>query len=201
MDAPPRSLSLIVELVALSVWLGATVLFAAVVGPVLFQVLPSHATAGEVVGQVLPVILYAGAMISFVFGMIEAVAQNAILTSRWSPGAQRPDLNDVVHFAGYAAAGRRTGASFLIGGACVWALVVGQRIDKLRASVGQPIDALPASDPRRVEFGRQHAFSVALLGVAMLAAAGLIVATARRLHGQRVARHTFQQKLEPSHHA
>jgi hypothetical protein len=67
-------------------------------------------------------------------------------------------------------------------------------------SIGVPIDALPASDPRRADFGRLHAFSVALLGVAMLAAAGLIVSTARRLHAQRPARHTVQQQLEPSHH-
>ena len=197
----PRSSWLIVELVALSFWLGASVLFAAVTAPVLFEVLPSRAMAGDVVGRILPVLLYSGAIISFVFGLMEAVAQNAILTARWSPGAQPPDLNDVVHFAGYGTAGRRTGASFLIGGACVLALVIGHRIDALRASIGVPIDALSPGDPRRAEFGRMHAFSVALLGVAMLAAAGLIVATARRLHGQRAARHAYQQNLEPSQHA
>ena len=193
MDAPPRSPSLVVELVGLSVWLGAAVLFTAVVAPALFHALPSRTMAGDVVGRILPVLLYAGAAISFVVGLIEAVARNAILTGRWPAGAQRPDSNDVVHFGGYRAAGQRAGAGFLIGGACAWALVIGQRIDV-------PIDALPASDPRRADFGRLHAFSVALLGVAMLAAAGLIVSTSRRLHAQRPARHTVQPQLEPSHH-
>ncbi len=77
--------------------------------------------AGDVVGRVLPALLYAGAAISFVVGLIEAVAQNAILTARWPAGAQRPDLNDVVHFGGYRAVGQRAGVGFLIGGACVWA--------------------------------------------------------------------------------
>jgi hypothetical protein len=200
MGAPTRSPSLVFELVVLSVWLGAAVLFTAVVAPALFHALPSRTMAGDVVGRVLPAVLYAGAAMSFVVGLIEAVAQNAILTSRWPAGAQRPDLNDVVHFGGYGAAGQRAGAGFLIGGACVWALVIGQRIDALRVSIGVPIDALPASDPRRADFGRLHAFSVALLGVAMLATAGLIVSTARRLHAQRPARHTVQRQLEPSHH-
>ncbi len=88
MDAPPRSRSLVFELVALSVWLGAAVLFAAVVAPALFHALPSRTMAGDVVGRVLPALLYAGAAISFVVGLIEAVAQNAILTARWPAGAQ-----------------------------------------------------------------------------------------------------------------
>jgi hypothetical protein len=201
MAPPPRSLSLVVELVVLSFWLGAAVLLAAVVAPALFAVLPSRTAAGDIVGRILPPLLYAGAAISFVVGMLEAVAQNAIFTAHWAPGAQRPDLNDVVHFGEAPAAGQRAGVGFLIGVACVGVLVIGQRIDKLRASVGQPIDALAPTDPRRVDFGRLHALSVAALGVAMLLAAGLIVSAARRLRRQTVARPVVQQTLEPSHHA
>jgi hypothetical protein len=201
MDPQPRSLSLAIELVALSVWLGATALFAAVVAPALFDALPSRTMAGDVVGRVLPALLLSGVVISLVVGLLEAMAQNAIFTAHWTPGSRAPDSNDVVHFGGARLAGQRAGAGFLIGVVCLWALQIGQKIDKLRASVGQPIDALPVSDPRRVEFGRLHALSVAVLGVAMLFAAGLAFSAARRLVGRDAARRTFQPSLEPSHHA
>ena len=201
MGPPPRSLSLAIELVALSFWLGAAVLLAAVVAPALFDVLPSRAMAGDVVGRVLPVVLYAGVVISFLVGMTEAIRQNEIFTAHWTPGSPTPDVNDVVHFGGARVAGQRAGFGFLIGVACVVVLQIGQKIDKLRAGVGQPIDALPATDPRRIEFGRLHALSVAVLGVAMLIAAGLAVSVARRLAGRGAPKRTFQPKLEPSHHA
>src|SRR5262249_47749096 len=151
----PRALSLAVQLVLLSLWIGATVLFAAVVAPALFAVLPSRATAGEVVGRILPVLLYTGIAISLVAALLETM------------GAARIGAH-------------RAGASLPIGLVCALAVWVGQRIDKLTASIGQPIDALPADDPRRTDFGRLHALSVALLGVAMLVAVGLAVPVARR---------------------
>lgn len=201
MDAPPRLLSLIVEAVALSFWLGAAVLLAAVVAPALFAALPNPAAAGDVVGRVLPVLLWAGIVVALFVGYIEAFAQNAMVTRNWTPGAQRPDPNDVVHFGGYRAAGQRAGFGFLIALACGYALVLGQRIDRLRASIGQPIETLSASDPRRIDFGRMHALSVAALGVAMLSALGLTISAIRRLLGNRAAQRTIQQRLEPSHHA
>jgi len=174
MGAPPRSLSLVVEVVVLSFWLGAAVLFAAVVAPALFAALPSRTSAGDVVGRVLPVLLWVGVVVSLVVGFIEAVGRNGILT---------------------------TSASFLVALACGYALMLGQRIDRLRASIGGPVEVLPATDPRRVDFGRMHGLSVAALGVAMLAAVALTVSAVRRLLGQRAAQRTFQQSLEPSHHA
>jgi len=199
--APQSPVSLVFELVALSLWLGAAVLFAAVVAPALFAVLPSRASAGEVVGRVLSVVLWAGIVVSLIVGFIEAVAQQVILTKNWSLRSQPPDLNDVVHFSGYRVAGQRAGAGFLIALACGYALVLGQRIDKLLASAGGSIEVLSPSDPRRIDFGRMHAWSVAALGVAMLSAAGLAISVVRRLLGTRAARRTFQQSLEPSHHA
>ena len=174
MDPPPRPLLLVVEVVALSFWLGAAVLLAAVVAPALFAALPSRTSAGEVVGRVLPVLLWLGILVALIVGLIEVVARSGLLTKS---------------------------AGFFIALACGYGLVLGQRIDRLRTSVGQPIETLSASDPRRVDFGRMHGLSVAALGVGMLAAAGLTVSAVRRLLGQRTTRRTFQQNFEPSHHA
>jgi len=55
-----------VAFILLSAWLGAGVLFATVVAPAAFAVLPSRALAGALVGRVLPVI--------FVSGIVAAVA-------------------------------------------------------------------------------------------------------------------------------
>ena len=116
------SVASIIELVGLTLWLGAAILFAAVVAPALFAVLPSRALAGDVVARVLPVILYSGIALSI--------------------------------FAG------------------------------VREAIGGPVDVLSADDPRRVQFGRLHGFSVLLLGVAMLAALTLSVALGRRVAGR-----------------
>ena len=73
-----------------------------------------------------------------------------------------------------------------IGGtACMIAqLVVDVTIERVRARAHGPIDALPATDPLRVAFGQLHLFSVVLLGVAMLAAAAVLVLA---LRGERRA--------------
>ena len=55
-----------VAFILLSAWLGAGVLFATVVAPAAFAVLPSRELAGALVGRVLPVI--------FISGIIVAVA-------------------------------------------------------------------------------------------------------------------------------
>ncbi|HSL22836.1 MAG TPA: DUF4149 domain-containing protein [Vicinamibacterales bacterium] len=50
-------------------------------------------------------------------------------------------------------------------------LVVGRRVEALRAQIGGAVAALPESDARRVEFGRLHGLSTMLLG--LTAAGGL----------------------------
>jgi hypothetical protein len=54
-------------------------------------------------------------------------------------------------------------------------LIVGRRIDRLRADIGGSIESLPVDDARRVAFGRLHGISVAWLGLAMLAAGVALV--------------------------
>ena len=52
-------------------------------------------------------------------------------------------------------------------------LVVDRRIADLRTAIGRPVSSLPAEDPRRVAFGRLHALSTSLMGVAV--AGGLLL--------------------------
>ncbi|HTI65750.1 MAG TPA: DUF4149 domain-containing protein [Gemmatimonadaceae bacterium] len=146
----------IIEFSALALWLGAAVLFSAVVAPAAFAVLPTRTLAGDIVGRVLPVVFYAGMLVGAI-----VVAADAIDAEEW-----RWSTTLV------------SGA--LIAIACASAqLVVGSRIDRVRSRISGPVDALAPGDPLRVEFGRLHGISVALLGVAMLAAVVALIAVAR----------------------
>ena len=145
----------LVVLAVVAAWLGAALLFSAVVAPAAFAVLPSRALAGALVGRVLPVIFWAGLL----FGVIAA-----LLELRGAGVPYRP--------------WRLAGAAGMVVSCAVAQLVIGPRISRLRAAIGPSLEALAADDPRRVAFGRLHAFSVAWLGVAMLAAVALAVGTA-----------------------
>jgi hypothetical protein len=137
----------------LAAWTGAALLVAAVVAPAAFAVLPTRALAGALVGRVLPVILLAG---------IAAGALAAWLGPGAAPAFARARLV-LPLVAALLCAGAQFG--------------VGPRIARLRAEMGPSIEALPAGDPRRAQFGRLHGVSVALMGAGMLAAGGALVLT------------------------
>jgi hypothetical protein len=137
----------VIENTLVSAWLGAAILVAAVVAPAAFRVLPSRTLAGAVVGQILPVIFAAGLLIAVIVLGVEARLSRMTLPARaWAPFA-----------------------TMIIG--CVLAqFVIGPKIEAVRAAIGGAVELLDASDPRRVEFGRLHGFSVLLMGVAMAGA-------------------------------
>jgi hypothetical protein len=133
------------EALLLATWIGAALLFTLVVAPAAFAVLPTRTLAGALVGRVLPVLFYAGVVIGSAIVVLDLIGR----TGTW----------------GRAAAGAVSAL------ACAVAqLVVGTRIDRLRAAINGPLDALAGDDPRRVAFGKLHAISVGWLGIAMLAA-------------------------------
>ncbi|PYP78439.1 MAG: hypothetical protein DMD35_11510 [Gemmatimonadetes bacterium] len=150
-----------IAVVALSAWLGAAILVAAVVAPAAFAVLPTRALAGALVGRVLPVLFYAGAAA----GLLSALLGRS----------STPSL------------GRTAAGTVMIVTCLVAQLVVAPRIERLRLDAGRPIEELAADDPRRSEFGRLHGASVSMLGVAAIAAG---VALALTLRTMPVARTT-----------
>ena len=141
-----------VEVVLLSAWLGAAILVAAVVAPAAFKVLPSRTLAGALVGQVLPVIFLSGLVIGIISVLLDIRADARF--ARISVAAP------------YAA---------LLVGCIVAQFVIGPRIEAVRSAIGGAIEALDAADPRRVQFGKLHAFSVLWMGVAMIGAGWAIV--------------------------
>ena len=141
--------------VALSAWLGAAVLVAAVVAPAAFAVLPTRALAGALVGRVLPVLFYTGAAVGIVAALIGRTTT--------------PSLARVI-------------AGVVMAATCLAAqLLVAPRIERVRRDAGRPIDELAVGDPRRSSFGRLHGASVLLLGVAAIAGGAALVLTLRMM--------------------
>ena len=135
----------------LASWLGAAVLFAAVVAPAAFSILPSRALAGALVGRVLPAILVAG--------LVAALAALAI------------GFGDDAAFAK-----ARIVSALLVALSCAAAqFLVGPRIERLRQTIGTSVDELSVDDERRVAFGRLHRASVGWLGAAIVGATCYVV--------------------------
>jgi len=138
----------------LAAWLGASLLFATVVAPAAFRVLPSRTLAGSLAGAVLPVLFWTGAAAGAVAFLV--LRQRA--ARRWALGVA------------LALTAASLGAE----------LVVGRAIVRVRAEIGPNLEAVSADDPRRIAFGRLHGVSVLLLGIGMLSAGLLLVHELRR---------------------
>ena len=138
----------------LSAWLGAGILFSAVVAPAAFAVLPSRTLAGTLVGRVLPVRFISGIIVAAVSRLVD---RGAAVTR---PRVRRLALGVVMVACGVAQFG------------------IGPRIERTRAQIQGPIEQLSRDDPRRVAFGRLHALSVGWLGLAMLGAVTTVLLSA-----------------------
>jgi hypothetical protein len=145
---------------SLAAWLGAALLFASVVAPAAFAVLPARALAGALVGRVLPVL--------FVVGI--GVALLALALDRGVPGLLTL---------------RRAALGVVVASCAIAQFGLGPRIERVRADIGPSLEALAPGDARRASFGRLHAISVALLGAAMLSAAAAIGMTVLAFPGGR----------------
>ena len=142
----------IVAALLLSAWLGAALFFSAVVAPAAFRALPDASMAGTLVRATLPAIFYAGIIVGFL-----------ALWLGMSSGPAAARAVRAVCAAGVAlcCAVAQFGAVY--------------RIDRVRARLTTPIESLAPNDPVRMTFGRLHALSVGLLGLAMILAAVVVV--------------------------
>jgi hypothetical protein len=147
-DVPSRRGVALAEAVAASAWLGAAMLFVAVVAPAAFAALPTRALAGSLVGAVLPALFYAGVVLGSGLIFASLVTRRTKLVTSGTVGGLVVAISCAV-------------AQF----------VVAPRIERARAAIKGPIESLSPSDARRIAFGRLHAASVLWLGVAIVGAA------------------------------
>lgn len=142
----------------LAAWMGAVVLFAAVVAPALFRILPERALAGALVSQILPPLFLSGALL----GALAMLGARGMVL----PGRSR---------AAAASGGVLLACGLIAQG------VIAPAITRIRDSMGGvALASLPADDTRRRTFGRLHAYSVLALGVGAIGALGATVALVRQ---------------------
>jgi hypothetical protein len=136
-------------LLSLAVWVGGIVFFAFVVAPTVFSVLPTRHLAGLVVTRSLGLLHWIG------------VAAGAVFLASSLIGGAR------------LFAPRHLLVAVMMVLTVISQLGVSRRMQALREQMGE-IDSVAATDPRRVEFNRLHAWStrieggVLLLGVATI---------------------------------
>ena len=144
------------RLFLLAVWLGAAILFSAVVAPTAFRVLRGFnlPNAGEIAGTIvthtLSIVNISGFILSLMLLVIAFVLKRNYSRGRWV--AQLILLTTMA----------------LATGAGEW--IIAARMRALRLGMILPIDQVAASDPARVAFAALHGYSVAALGIAIIAA-------------------------------
>lgn len=136
-------------LLALVIWIGGIIYFAAVVAPTVFSVLPSRHLAGMVVNRSLATLHWMGIVCGGVFLILS-------LMESYSSGAgwQATALRNLFVFG-------------MIVTTLISQLVVAAKMEMLRAQMGE-IDAVAVSDPRRIAFNRLHQWSTSLEIVVLL---------------------------------
>ena len=142
----------LMSVVISAIWAGAALIVVTTVAPAAFRVLPTRSLAGALVGQVLPVLFLSGLAIGTVI---------VVLAPRGAPRALW----------------RRIGGIGTLAGCAVAQVVIGPRISLVRARIGPSVEALAATDPLRVTFGKLHALSVLSLGIAMVFALLALIAS------------------------
>ena len=150
-----------VALLALVVWVGGLIALGAIAAPATFDVMAARRVAD---GRLL-----AGAVFGEVLRRFFYVSCGAAAVIFLSLTARRVLGPKPRH------AGIRAGILALMTGAMLYAgIVVASRIAALQATITVAPSALPASDPRRVEFGRLHGISSALQLVPLIGGLALI---------------------------
>jgi len=149
-------------LLALAIWIGGIIFFAAAVAPTVFKVLPTRHLAGAVVTRSLGMLHWMGIICGVVF----------LITSM---------LNSYsIHGAAHSFAPRHVLVYVMLALTAISQFVVSAKMAALRTAMGE-IDLMPVADASRIAFNQLHAWSTRLeSGVLIL---GLIVLflVARRL--------------------
>ena len=152
-------------MILLACWVGAALFFGAVVAPAAFGVLRSFglANANEIAGSIVTRSLSVVNIAGFVIALLLLLT----LFLRRNYASRVSFILECICLAIIAIA---TGVGH-------W--VIAARMRALRAAMELPIDQIAASDPRRIEFGGLHGYSVNVLGLAMIAALVALVLMAR----------------------
>ena len=154
-DSSMRNLvtfSAIIEIIAITSWVGGMAALAFIAAPAIFQTAVSREQAGKTFGLILkrfhPVMYSCGVAI-LIAGLM-----------RWA-GVFQHQLyaSEITRYAI---------AALMLCFALYSGLVVSRKLDQLRARMPAGVDHTPKNDPRRVEFNNLHRVSTTLMAFNLL---------------------------------
>lgn len=163
------SLLRFVAILALGVWLGGLVALGGVAAPVLFDVLELRdgAAGRELAGLLFGSIFGQFQIVSWVMGGLVLLSLG--LRAALGPRPQHTALRIWTVVA-------------MLGLSVVTSMVFIPRIDAIRQDAGGAVNALAATDPRRIEFGRLHGLSNGLALVILIGGLALVWSEMRDQH-------------------
>jgi uncharacterized membrane protein len=163
------SVSIILEMLAITVWIGGMIVLSFIVAPAIFKTAPSRDSAGRSFGLMLRrfhLVAYACGII-----ILAALAFRLSIAFLWS----RPYLLPLV-VEGRAAMLVRTVIVIVMLGLTLYSdLFVSRRIEGLRSGMPEGIDHLSKTDPRREQFNSLHRLSTTIMAFNLLLGIALAV--------------------------
>jgi Domain of unknown function (DUF4149) len=150
-----------IRILLLAAWLGAAIYFSAVVAPNVFGVLRSFSlpNANEIAGTIVTHTLSVVNTGGFILGLLLLIS-SVVLKKRYGRASFILQFVLLVVVTGATGLGE-------------W--VIAARMRVLRAAMHGQIDHVPLDDPNRMAFAALHGYSVAALGIAMMAAVLVIL--------------------------
>jgi uncharacterized membrane protein len=148
-------------LLALIVWIGGIIFFSFVEAPTLFMVLPTTRMAGDVVNASLGKLHWIGLISGIVFLVC------SLLYDQLKHGKLRP----------FAAGHVFVFLMLLLTAYSQFSITPRMTYLRFVMQLNSPV---PASDPRRLEFDRLHAWSTRVEGTVLFLGLGVVALTARK---------------------
>jgi len=150
-----QSLARFLMTISLVVWIGSIVFFSVVVAPTVFSALPAQDIAGTIVGRSLGALHRIGLACGVIF--LAAMFLGTFRQPRMLRGL--------------------VGLMLLCTAFSQFRIT--PQMERIRAAVGGPIQALPRQDAGRATFDRLHQTSVILEGIVLFAGVGAVVLVSR----------------------
>lgn len=146
------SMSAIIEIIAITLWVGGMAALAFIAAPAIFQSEPSREKAGKTFGLILKrfhFVAYACGAVILLAGAL-----------RW--------LGSFNHHLGASEVTRYVIAVLMLALALYSGVGISRKLDGLRAEMPNGIDRTPKDDPCRVQFNYLHRLSTTLMAFNLL---------------------------------
>jgi uncharacterized membrane protein len=163
------SVSIILEMLAITVWIGGMIVLSFIVAPAIFQTAPSRDSAGRSFG----LMLRRFHMVAYVCGAI--IIATSVFRLSVDYVSSRPYLLPFVVEGRAALLVRLVIVIVMLGFTLYSGLFVSRRIESLRSRTPEGIDHLAKKDPLREQFNSLHRLSTTIMAFNLLLGVALAV--------------------------